>query len=300
VVHNDHSRIGAVGRASFAVANTVLCLLLIAGCGGGGSASVVLRGILTDGFGAVINLPGASVTLDGTGEVAHPDENGAFSLSAAPGTYTLRGNLTDTNRGLLLAGSMKVELVKGQTLDIGEFPISSNSLDEGWKKYRNGDFSGAEAFFLDYLHEVRSAQASLGSSAVESALGWTRGRGLDRAAEASVNFRNATDGWSGNVDALVGLAASELSRMRSDGSFHFNQSVSAVTSAIESPGDYSSAPAHDRIHEIDLLAFRSFVNYLNRNVETARIEAEGIDDRVATDGSRASADAIEIVLAFAQ
>ena len=275
-------------------------LLLLAGCGGGGSASVVLQGILTDGFGAVINLPTATLTLDGTGEIAHPDANGAFTLTAPPGTYNLRGNLTDTIRGLYLTGSMQVVLVKGQDLNVGDFSISNKTLADGWELYRQGDYDGAESYFLDYRDQVRNAQASLGSSAVDCALGWTRGRGLDSPSKASANFGDAIEGWSGNVDAFVGLAGSELALMRSDGSFHFNQSVSAITTAIESTGDYSSAPTHDRIKEIDLLAYRSFVNFLNGNTVDARAEALAIQNQVATGGSRAGADAIEIVLAFTQ
>jgi hypothetical protein len=195
---------------------------------------------------------------------------------------------------------MQVVLVKGQNLDIGEFAISNKTLADGWNLYRQGDFGAAEDYFLDYRDQVRNAQASLGSSAVECALGWTRGRGLDSPAKASANFGDAIEGWSGNVDAYVGLAASELALMCSDGSFHFNQSVNAINSAIESPGDYSSTPTHDRIGEIDLRAYRSFVNFLNGNFVDARAEALAIQSEVATSGSRASADAIEIVLAFTQ
>ena len=131
-------------------------------------------------------------------------------------------------------------------------------------------------------------------------LGWTRGRGLNGPEDAAKNFQEAIDGWNGNVDAWVGLAASELSMMRSDGGFHFNESVTAIAAAIDASGDYTSAPAHDQISEIDLHAFRALVNFLNGNTVSARNEAIGIQGQVTSEGNNASAEAIAVVLAFTQ
>ena len=276
----------------------VLIPSLATGCGGGGGSSAHVKGILKDAYGAVINNPNAVVMLVGTSEVAHPGSNGSFLLSADPGTYTLRGSFLDVDAGIELVGSRQVQLVRGETTDIGSFAISDMALENGWNAYRQEQFYAAENYFINYLDSVRSGQADLGGSSAYCGLGWTRGRGLDKPVAAAGNFQSALDGWSENTDALVGLAACELGRMKSDGGFHFNQAVDSINSAIDMPGQYSSAPTHDQINDIDLCAYRSFVNYLNGNTANARNEALAIKDEVDASGNKGSSGLIAIVLAF--
>ena len=88
--------------------------------------------------------------------------------------------------------------------------------------------------------------------------------------------------------------------MKSDGSFHFNPAINAINSAIDIPGDYSSSPAHDGITELDLKAYRAFLNMLNGNVSGARDEALAIKEQVTVSGSPGSSNAIEVVLAFTE
>jgi len=280
------------------IATILLCPAV--GCSGGGSSRGHVRGVLTDGFGAVINHPAAIIALLGTDEVTHPAADGSFTLGAEAGSYVLRGTFSDPDAAFRLSGSRDVVLSKGQTLDVGLFSISNSTLEAAWEQYRKGHYSLAEGSFISYLNETRSGQAHLGASSALSGLGWTRGRGLDRPADAAGNFDDAIAGWNGNVDAWVGLAGCELSRMRSDGGFHFNDAVEAIGESIDAADEYSSAPTHDLISETDLMAFRSLVNFLNGNTLAARNEALNIRDRVAADGNGASADAIAIVLAFTQ
>jgi len=288
-----------VSRPSIkAIFFVVLVLFLSPGCGGGGSSSATVKGVLTDGFGSVINHSSAVLTLDGTGVVAYPNSIGAFSITSEPGSYVLRASFSDLNAGFLLSGSMNVTLTEGQPLDIGAFAITSKTLDSAWTSYRNGQYQKAESEFLTYLDQVRASQAHLGVSSVYSGLGWTRGRGLNDPVLAAGDFQKAIDGWNGNLDAWVGMAAAELSSMKSSGTFRFNQSAGAITSAIDIEGDYSSSPAHDQVSEVDLMAFRAFVNWLNGNTASAVSEAQSISSLVDTSGNAASADAIAIVIAF--
>jgi len=275
-----------------------LLLSLALGCGGGGGASASVKGTLTDGFGAVINRSDAVVSLEGTDSICHPDSKGAFSLAASPGTYVLRGVWADPAAGIRLEGKSNVTLTKGRTANIGLFAISDSSLDSGWAYYRQGKYYAAESAFQQYLTNARSGQASLGGSSALCGLGWTRGRGLDDPVKAAGDFEEAIDAWDGNVDAWVGLAACELGRMKSDGGLHLNQAAEAINKAIDLEGEYTSAPTHDQISEIDLRAYRAYINFLNGNVSAARSEAQAIQSEVATSGSRASANAIAIVLRF--
>jgi len=276
----------------------VILLYLTVGCGGGGGSPSLLKGVLADGFGAVISSPDATITLATTGVIGNPGPDGSFSLEADPGSYTLRGYYLNAAAGIRLEGSVTVQLVKGQTTDIGVFKISNKTLEDGWAEYRKETFNTALTAFQNYDDFVRSGQADLGSSSSYSAIGWTYGRGLHDPVNASVYFEDALGGWNGNLDAWVGLSACDLSLMRSDGSFHFNDAVNRVTQAIEIPGEYSSYPTHDNISEDDLRAYRSFVNFLNGNSVSARNEALEIEGRIPLTGNSASADAIGIVLAF--
>ena len=91
-----------------------------------------LKGILTDSYGAVIGFSAATVSLDGTALVGHPDVNGAFSLTAPPGSYTLRGVYKNVPCRILLAGTKSIALLSGKPLDIGSFALSDSALNTGW------------------------------------------------------------------------------------------------------------------------------------------------------------------------
>jgi hypothetical protein len=216
----------------------------------------------------------------------------------APGTYTLTGVYKNTNAGISLKGQKSVTLVNGQTLDVGTFPLGNSTLEAGWDKYRNGSYTEAASSFKSYLDAVRSGQSTLGSTSAYSALGWTYGNGLDDPVKAMGYFHSAIDGWNGNSDAFAGLAGAELALLKADGIFHFNETIQGITSAIDLPGDYSSAPSHDMINEVDLKAFRAFANFLNGNTAGARSEASSIEASVNATGNDGSVDAIEIVLEF--
>ncbi|MCX6647108.1 MAG: hypothetical protein NTY09_12250 [bacterium] len=287
----------------FSVIALIFFMTPIAGCGGGGSSSPSVgsvRGTLIDGFGAIISSADAVLILEGSGVTGHPDANGEFLLSADPGNYILNASWFNETAGLKLEGKLNVAIAAGGTNNIGTLSISEQSLNSGWASYNAGDFASAETFFLQYLDNVRSGQASIGSASAYCALAWTRGRGLNDPIKASGNFHDALNGWAGNIDAWAGLSGSELALMTSDGDFHFNETVAAVTSAIDDPGFYSSAPTHDDINEYDLQAYRSFVNYLNGNVANARSEALAVNDIIETEGSSAGATTVAVVLRFSE
>lgn len=287
-------------RTYFAFITLLIMLSPVAGCGGGGSSLASVVGILTDGFGALITSPGAVLTLEGSDVIGFPDENGKFFLSAPPGNYILSGSWFNQAAGIKLEGKRNVLLTSGNRLNIGFFSITDQSLDSAWTNYNSGNFSAAESLFLEYLDKVRSGQADIGSSSAYNGLGWTRGRGLNDPVQSVADFEEALNGWNGNVDALAGLSAAELSSMRSGGIFHFNQSVLAINAAIDSPGVYSSSPTHDVISETDLRAFRAFVNYLNGNVPFARTDALVIQDLIPNEGNQASATAVSVVIRFSE
>ena len=301
MVHYNRGRVSAFAAGLHLLALTI-AVVIVAGCGGGGGGhpkTVQLSGILTDSYGAVINLPKASVTLDGTSVVAHPNSDGAFVLTPEPGVYTLRGVFLDADIGVHLSGERTVDLSAAQNVNIGVFELGDQSLTNGWEKYRGGDYAGAKQFFQEYLNKAKSGQASLGSVSAYAALGWTRGNGLDKPADAVGNFESAIDGWNGNTDAWVGLAGARLGMMRGDGGFHFNDAVVAATSAISVPGEYSSGPTHDSVGEVDVRAFRAFVNFLNGNGAGATGEAGSIEQAVDSSGNEGSKDVLAIIAAFA-
>lgn len=274
----------------------------IIGCGGGGSSISIgsVRGTLVDSFGALITTPDAVIVLSGTGVTGNPDTNGEFLLTAAPGDYVLNASWFNESAGVKLAGGLSVHITAGSTVNIGSLVITDQSLAAGWASYNAGDYVSAETLFLQYLDNVRSGQANIGSTSAYCALAWTRGRGLNNSVKSAANFQDALDGWTGNVDAWAGLSGAELGRMTSDGDFHFNQAVAAVTAAIDGPGFYTSAPTHDNINEYDLQAYRSFVNYLNGNIPNARSEALSIGEIIKTEGNSNSATAVAVVLRFSE
>jgi hypothetical protein len=277
-----------------------MAMLIIAiGCGGGGGKqSAEIHGSLSDSYGAIIDFPQAVVSLDETDVIGHPDAQGDFSLTAEPGVYTLRGLFIDSEAGTRLEGVRTVNLVLDKPLNVGAFEISDVNLQNGWEYYRTGAYSDARKAFNSYLNTVRSGQSSIGSASAYAALGWTVCNGLNLPTDAAGYYQSAIDGWSGNVDAWAGLAGIRLGLMKSGGAFQFTQSIQAVTSAIDLPGEYSSAPTHDKITETDLKAFRAFVNLLNGNNTGARDEAQAISQDVSAGGNDGSKDAVKIVLEF--
>jgi hypothetical protein len=275
-------------------------LLIATGCGGGGGPSSWVEGFLVDQYGAAITSSAATMTLDGTDVVGHPDSVGHFKMAADPGSYTLRGIFTDVAAGILLKSAMPVQLVQGQTLSVGKFILLDQNLSDGWAKYRAGDYAGAQVAFNLYLDTVRSAQAVLGCSSAYSGLGWALGNGLNSPSQALAQFQEATDGWSANGDAWVGTAAADLGSMKAGGHFSFNQAVEAITTAINLEGDYTSSPAHDKITETDLEAFRALLNFLNGNSSAARSEALSIQQLVNAAGNPGSMDSVAIILKFTQ
>lgn len=293
-----------INRLTSFLAVFILIILLtpVTGCGGGGSSSPMgsIRGMLTDAFGALITSGDAIIIVEGTGITTHPDLNGEFVITAAPGNYILSASWFNETAGINLGGKLNVQIPPSGTVNIGTLVISDQALNSGWASYNAGDFASAETFFLQYLDNVRAGQASIGSVNVYCALGWTRGRGLNDPIKSSSNFEEALAGWNGNVDAWVGVSGVELARMTSDGVFHFNQTVQAVTKAIDDPGFYSSSPTHDDINEYDLQAYRAFVNYINGNVAGARSEALVLNDVIEAEGNSASATAVAVVLRFSE
>lgn len=298
MVYHNHCRIGALLYKYIAL---LIALLATAtsGCGGGGGRPVAhVEGTLVTSFGATVNSSAASVTLEGTETATGPDSTGYFTLSAPPGIYNLIAVWSDPVAGIRLSGKRQVNLVADQTLSVGSFEMTDIRLDEGWARYRQDKYSQAETFFQDYLDFVRAGQADISSASAYSGLGWTRGQGLNKPENGRIDFNEALEGRPGNTDALVGLAGCELSRMNSGGVFHFSEGLNAINSAIDRPGDYSSAPVHDDISEPDLLAFRVLMNFLIGNTQEARSEAQEIETLVRNQGNPASEDLIEVILEF--
>ena len=303
MVHNNGRGVSGLKSTHKLLLLSSVLLLAFAGCGGGGGGSPVghVQGVLTDGFGSVIGLGEATVSLEGAGVVVgHPGPDGSFKLSAEAGKYDLVGVFLNSAAGIRLAGSRKVEIIKGRILNVGSFQISDTNLEEGWARYRQGNYEWAAHYFEDYLESVRSGQADLGSVSALCGLGWCQGRGMHDPEAAAASFQEALGGWAGNADAWVGLAGCELSRMRLDGDFHLFQAVQAVTNAIDLPGEYSSEPTHDEVSEAEIRAFRCLVNLLAGDAASARGEAQIVEGLVEASGSKASSDVVALVLGFTE
>jgi len=279
----------------------ILILPLVA-CGSGTTRVQYgsLKGKLTDSFGGIVNSPDAAVMLVGTDLVVHPDANGYFMITAPEGDYEMKASFVMVDAGVKLTGVRQVGIIANKTLDLETFEISDNSLEEGWARYRLGNFDEAESYFDQYLAGVRTVQVNAGASSAYNGLGWTHAEGLNQPLRAIDDFNIAISGWNGNTDAWVGLAGCHLNRMKMDGSWHFSDALNAVNKAIDQPGAYSSSPSHDDINEIDLKAYRAFLNLLDGNLPDARGEAVNLAVDIGKYGNYGSQGAIDIVLVFSK
>ncbi|MFH1675934.1 MAG: hypothetical protein ABIC40_02830 [bacterium] len=277
-----------------------ILILPAVACGGGSQEDPYgsLKGKLTDSFGGIVNSPDAAIMLVGTDLVVHPDANGYFMITARAGNYEMKASFVRVDAGVKLTGIRQVGIVGNKTLDLGTFEISDNSLEEGWARYRLGNFDEAESYFGEYLAGVRTVQVNAGSSSAYNGLGWTHAEGMNQPLRAIEDFNNAISGWNGNTDAWVGLAGCQVIRMKKDGGFHFSEALDAINKAIDQPGAYSSAPTHDEINEIDLKAYRALVNLLAGNLPDARVEAVNLALDIGKYGNYGSQGAIDIVLVF--
>jgi hypothetical protein len=74
-----------------------------------------------------LDLTGSDVYIPGTSYIAKTDENGAFTLAGLPeGTLTLKAQHT----GFAIL-SLEVEIRSGETVDLGELPLSLSNGPEG-------------------------------------------------------------------------------------------------------------------------------------------------------------------------
>ena len=101
---------------------------LITACGGGGGSNGRVTGTITDNWGAPIGGNAVTIIFAGLETVYHPDETGAFDLSIPEGTYSVEFLWYDNDQGIEVYYTDSVTVVKGQTLNLGNVPLSNSEL----------------------------------------------------------------------------------------------------------------------------------------------------------------------------
>lgn len=136
----------------------------------------------------------------------------------------------------------------GNGLGPGEAKKREDRLKEqlplSWQDYREGNYQGAIAAFIETLEKTDQLEAGDGvknliKSEAQNGIGWTyfRTQDLDNAHSA---FRQATQLDRRNADAWVGWAGVALAQRR------YNDAVQYASQALEIDPDYATA---DRLDE---------------------------------------------------
>lgn len=251
---------------------TVMLVLavMITGCGGGGSSDGRVTGKVTDNWGTAIEGNQVSIVLDGIATVFHPDSLGNFDISVEEGTYNIEFLWFNESEGVEIYFTDSITVTRGQTLNMGNVPLSNSELSLGWSNYRNSDFNSAIMHFDAYLADVRNGHAVTGSNSAYDGLGWCHAR-VGNYSQAYTNFIQVAIGTANqNTDALVGLGGMFLTIGYDGASYTYGSSIQYLTMAINVSGDYTSFPTHDHISETDLYAGRALAYFLNGDLSKAQ------------------------------
>ncbi|HYE78266.1 MAG TPA: hypothetical protein VEI97_09785 [bacterium] len=280
-------------RSSSAAQLLLLLALAVAalvGCGGGGGGESGTAIQFTDEWGAFLQSnAGFQAQLTGGSLPAPvnitPNADGRATVDAPAGTYRLQATLRRPSEFVRLAADQQVTLP-----GTGSGPIivklADPDLSAGWAMYRAGDLSGALAEFTQYRQ--RAGTAEFGANAADDALGWTHAKmgDFNDSVQAFTNILQASA--RRNTDALVGGAGILL--VRNAGRRDWETAETLLTDAINTSGEYSSAPTHDDVQETDLFISRALAHYLQGDRAAAMADLNQVRSRVATSANFAGID----------
>ncbi|MCG3151563.1 MAG: hypothetical protein GEEBNDBF_00838 [bacterium] len=267
-----------------------LSLVLLTGCGGGGggTASTILA--FTDDFGAPITNAGSALTAQVSGGAltsaltVTAGNDGRVSVNLDPGTYTVSATYRRKAAAILISATQSITVAETDKGKVQQIRLKDNDLSLGWQRFRAGDYPGAIAAFV--LYEARAAAANIGANNANNALGWARVRnGELSAGDAAFNLALAAD--PNNFDAFVGKSG--LLLLRNTSSADLTEAITRLSTVIDAPGDYTSAPTHDNITEPDLFVCRAFAHFMQGDLANVQANLDAIRPQIAG-GSDAGID----------
>lgn len=243
---------------------SLVLILTACGGGGGGTASTILA--FVDDWGAPVPGP-TGFTAQVTGGAltsainVSPDAAGRVSVNLDPGTYTVNASYRRTAQAILLTATQAITVAEGDSGRVQSIELKDSALSQGWSLFRAGDYPGAIAQFVDY--ESRAGAANVGSNNANNALGWARVRnGELSSGDAAFNLAIAAD--PANQDAFVGKAG--LLLLRNSSNADLVEAITRLSTVIDAEGNYSSAPTHDDIVEVDLIVCRALGHFLQGDI----------------------------------
>ncbi len=295
-------------RRILTLAFLVLMIGLNACDGGGGSGT--LMGRVVDGFGYPLGGDAVMVTLSGNPAIHRPDRWGNFIVRAPVGSYTMRISFSNPAAGFHYRLDEQVVVSKGSR-QLGTFTLLNVQNMDAWTAYQMGDYQSAMNLFSEQATLARSGQVvwlpymryiegepeqntllTQGVLSAENGLGWTYARGFHNLTEGKLHFEQSLAGGYNNLDAMVGLAGIAVSEGEGEKALEYLEKV------IVEPGLYDSSQIHDNIHEVDLIAMKSFVQFLLGQDGYSCDTAKSIEDDIAEQGNPASAELLAMLENF--
>ena len=273
----------------------IALLAVLTGCGGGGAKKGRIIGNTVDNFGAAVGGDVITIVLTGLTDIYHPANDGTFDLSVAEGTYTIEFLWFDEDQGIEIYYQATVNIIAGETINMGAVPLANSELSAGWASYRGSLYNEAITHFNNYLTDVRNGHANGGSNSAFSGLGWSYARMMNPT-EAFNNFNTVVQASNGsNADAYVGLGGLFLSVGFDGAVYTYGESDVYFTSAINFAGNYTSAPTHDNITETDLHAARALARFLNGDIAGAQADITTANATLDDEGNFASHDTVNML-----
>jgi len=266
---------------------SLVLLLTACGGGGGGGASTILAFVddwgapIPGGTGFFAQVTGGALTAAIN---VSPDANGRVSVNLDPGAYTVNASYMRVAQAILINASQAITVADGDKEKVQAIELKDSSLSQGWSLFRSADYPGAIIEFLEY--EQRAGQANVGSNNANNALGWARIRNNNFGdGEAAFNLALAAD--NANQDAFVGKAG--LLLLRNSSNADLVEAITRLSSVIDAEGNYSSAPTHDHIVEVDLIVCRALAHFLQGDLANTQLNLDAARPAIAS-GSDAGID----------
>jgi hypothetical protein len=289
-------------------AGIIAILLGLSACEGGSSGT--LMGRVVDGFGYPLGGDAVMITLSDNPAFHRPDQHGNFIVRAPVGDYTMTISFSNPAAGFNYRLTEQVRVSKGSK-QLGTFTLLNVQNMQGWESYRAGDYSSALAYFSEQANLARSGQIvwlpymryvegdegentllTQGVLSAENGLGWTYSRGFHNLHEGLVHYQQSLAGGYNNYDAKVGLTGIAIGDGDGQAAFDY------VSEVIDEPGYYDSSQIHDDITEVDLIAIKSFAQFLLGQDGYSRETAQSIEGRIDTEANPATRDLLAALEQF--
>ncbi len=276
------------------IAGLLTILIGLTACGGGSSGT--LMGRVVDGFGNPLGGEAVMVNLSGNPAIHRPDQYGNFIVRAPTGTYTMRISFSNPDAGFHYRLDSDVIVSKGSR-NLGTFTLLNAQNMEAWESYQQSDYDDAISLFSRQAEQGRAGQVWLpymryiegeegqnttltqGVLSAENGLGWCFSRGKGNHQEGKVHYEQSLFGGYNNYDALVGLAGIAI------GDGEPETALGYLNQVIEEPGYYDSSQIHDSITEVDLIAMKSFAEFMLGQDGYSKETAQSIADQIADEGN---------------